>query len=62
MNTYLVTPVGKGTPFELEAGDAIEAMALAAAQLGGASYSIQRINFTPALLFGTLTADGRVQL
>jgi hypothetical protein len=58
---YAVTPHG-GKPFEVEADDAVVAMAAAAERLGHDRYSIQRSDAVPALLFGQTAADGRVQL
>jgi hypothetical protein len=58
---YTVKPEGD-SPFELNAADAVAAMAAATERLGHERYSIQKADATPAPLFGQLTADGRVQL
>lgn len=61
MHTYSITPA-EGAPFEVQASHAVVAMRMAYARIGhGAVYTIRRTDAGPALPFGHLAADGRIQ-
>lgn len=62
VHTYLITPA-EGMPFELHAGNALQAMRAAYDRIGhGAVYTIRRTDAAPAAPFGEVTEDGRIQL
>jgi hypothetical protein len=61
MSTYVINPKA-GEPFELDAPDVIDAMVDATARVGSVDYSIRLKNPPAWVPFGTVTADGRIQL